>query len=512
MIQIKEYTGHIRNWRTLLPVLGIDPTCSREEREREIILKGYQKWGDDLGARLHGMFAIILYDDAEDRTVCIRDPFGTRTLYYYIAGDGSFLAGHSIRKIMEMPGFRKEVNHDALELYLTFSYPAGEETFFKGLKKLMPGRVLVWKNGEMQIKRFWQPKYEPDYTKTEQDFADMINGCAKELFAECIEEGEEPESFLSGGVDSAYIAAMSKVKAVNSIGYTDKRFDESYLAEEIAQILGKKFNRCVIEPEQYFAEVPYVMYNMEQPLADASAIVFSIGCKATAEHAKLVYSGEASDEFFCGYHIFHNAQKYADNLEERYIGNTNIMKEDEKKRILKNYTGNILPIDISKPLFSETKGMHPLTKMQNVDVQIYFDGDIQLNVDKMSEAAGLEIRMPLLDTRMFGIAASIPPEMKLTDEQTKVVFRKAAEAVLPEEIAQRKKLGFIVPIRIWLADERYNSDVREKFTGKSAEQFFNTDEIMKIYNDYVGGEDLLWRKIWVIYTFLVWYEEYFVKR
>ncbi len=509
---IKEFTGHIRNWRALVPELGIDADLNREQREHEIILKGFERWGEDLGKHLHGMFAIILYDDTCDKYICVRDQFGTRTLYYYLTEDGQFLARHSIRKKMEMPGFVKEFNHDALELFLSFSYPAGEETFFQGLKKLMPGRTLTWQNGELKISRYWQPVYEPDHSKTEQDFADMINETANLLFAECIEEGEQAESFLSGGVDSAYIAAMSGVSVANSIGYEDKRFDESYLAEEIAGHLGKKFNRCVIGPEEYFAEVPYVMYNMEQPLADASAIVFSIGCKAAAGHTKLVYSGEASDEFFCGYHIFHNASKYADNLEERYVGNTNIMKEDEKKRILKDYTGNILPIDVSKPLFKETRGMHPLTKMQNVDVQIYFDGDIQLNVDKMSAAAGLEIRMPLLDTRMFDIAAAIPPEMKLTDEQTKVVFRKAAEAVLPKEIAQRKKLGFIVPIRVWLADERYNGDVIEKFKSDMAAEFFRTDEIMKILEDYIGGQDLLWRKIWVIYTFLVWYEEYFIKR
>ncbi len=512
MSSIQEYSGHIRNWRALCEELGIEAGLPREEREREILQKGYEKWGTDIGSHLHGMFAFMIYDEAEDKYVCVRDQFGARSFYYYITKDGRLLAGRSIRKIMEMDGFVKELDHDALELYLTFTYPAGERTFFQGLKKLMPGRCLIWQNGNIEIIRYWRPEYRPDRTKTVEEWAALINDTARMLLEECAEESETPESFLSGGVDSAYITALSGVKAVNSIGYEDRRFDESYLAEETAAALGKQFNRCVIEPEEYFAEVPYVMRNMELPLADASAIVFSIGCRKTAEHAKLIYSGEASDEFFCGYHIFHNAARYAADLENFYIGNTNIMKEEEKKLLLKEYTGNVLPIDVAKPLYAETAGMDPLTKMQNVDVQIYFEGDIQLNVDKMSEAAGIEIRMPLLDTRMFDVAAAIPPEIKLTEEQTKVVFRKAAEAVLPKEVAQRRKLGFIVPIRIWLADERYNDDVVAKLHGDTAAQFFNMGYLDQLFRDYTGGQDLLWRKIWVIYTFLVWHEEYFVKR
>ena len=150
--------------------------------------------------------------------------------------------------------------------------------------------------------------------------------------------------------------------------------------------------------------------------------------------------------------------------------------------------------------------------MSAVDIQIWLEGDIYLNVDKMSEAAGLEVRMPLTDRRVFDIASRMPSKHKVTEEQNKVAFRTAAAKVLPEEIAFRKKLGFIVPIRIWLADERYNADVRAKFDSDIAAEFFNVDEIKAIWNEYVGGNSDNWRKVWTIYTFLVWYEEYFVKR
>ena len=254
------------------------------------------------------------------------------------------------------------------------------------------------------------------------------------------------------------------------------------------------------------------MYNMEQPLGDASAIVFAIACKATAEHTKLCYSGEGADEFFGGYNMYRNAERYGDNLRNFYVGNTNIMKEDEKKRILKHYNEDILPIDLVKYIYDETEGLDPLTKMSDVDIQIWLEGDIYLNVDKMSESAGLEIRMPLTDRRVFDIASRLPSRFKVNEEQNKVAFRTAAAKVLPDEIAFRKKLGFIVPIRIWLADDRYNGDVRAKFNSDMAAQFFDLDEINAIFADYIGGNSDNWRKIWTIYTFLVWYEEYFVKR
>ena len=306
--------------------------------------------------------------------------------------------------------------------------------------------------------------------------------------------------------------AMSDVQMTDSCGYDEPRFDESGLAKQTADILGRKNSRCLITPEEYFEIVPYVMYNMEQPLGDASAIAFTIACNATAEHTKLCYSGEGADEFFGGYNMYRNAERYGDNLKTFYVGNTNIMKEDEKKRILKKYDPDVLPIELVQHIYEETEGLDPLTKMSDVDIQIWLEGDIYLNVDKMSTAAGLEIRMPLTDRRIFDIASRMPARFKVNEEQNKVAFRTAAAKVLPEEIAFRKKLGFIVPIRIWMADDRYNGDVRRLFRSEVAEKFFNVDEINAIFDDYVDGNSDNWRKVWTIYTFLVWYEEYFIKR
>ena len=512
MIKIKAYRGHIRNWEALCKELGIDSTLSREERENEILVKAYETWGCKMADHMHGMFAFALWDEEEEKLFCLRDQFGTKPFYYYQTADGELLYGTMIRDILDKPGFVKELNEDMLQLYMSLTYVAGEDTFFKGLKKLLPGRYLIWQNGELKIERYWKPEFHPDDSKTLEDWADEIHTTLQEIMKEVKTADEKADSFLSGGVDSSYVLAMSDAQMTNSCGYVEERFDESRLAAETAKLLGRDISKCIISPEEYFEIVPWVMYNMEQPLGDASAIAFALGCKATAEHTKLCYSGEGSDELFGGYNMYRNAERYGDNLKTFYVGNTNIMKEDEKKRILKYYNEEVLPINLVKEIYEENEGLDPLSKMSDVDIQIWLEGDIYFNVDKMSEAAGLEIRMPLTDTRIFDIASRMPSKYKVTEDQNKVALRTAAAKVLPEEIAFRKKLGFIVPIRIWMADSRYNQDVQAKFNSEMAEKFFNVDEIKAIFDDYVGGNSDNWRKVWTIYTFLVWYEEYFVKR
>lgn len=512
MIKVQEYRGHIRNWEALCEELGIDKSLSRGEREEQILVRAFETWKFDMAAHLYGMFAFALWDDEEKQLFCLRDQFGTKPFYYYETEDGQLLYGTTIRGIMEQPGFVKELNEEMLQLYLSLTYVAGENTFFRGLKKLLPGRYLLWKDGVVTVKRYWKPEFHPDDSKSLEEWADEIHTTLGEIMKEVKTSDERAESFLSGGVDSSYVLAMSDADTADTCGYEEERFDESVLAVETARLLDRKISRRVIQPEEYFDIVPYVMYNMEQPLGDASAIVFALGCQATAEHTKICYSGEGADEFFGGYNMYRNAERYGENLKNFYVGNTNIMKEDEKKKILKKYDPDILPIEVAQSIYEEMEGLDPLTKMSNIDIQIWLEGDIYLNVDKMSEAAGLEVRMPLTDLRIFDIASRMPSKYKVNEEQNKVAFRTAAQKMLPEEIAFRKKLGFIVPIRIWMADDRYNQDVRAKFHSEMAEKFFNVDEINAIFDEYVGGNSDNWRKVWTIYTFLVWYEEYFVKR
>ncbi|HBH0262616.1 TPA: asparagine synthetase B [Clostridioides difficile] len=449
MIKILEYNGHIRNWKVLCEELGIDSSLCRDERERAILVEAYKTWGYDMANHMHGMFAFALWDTVEKKLFCLRDQFGVKPFYYYETENGKLLYGSSIRKIMEQPGFVKELNEDMLQIYMSFTYVAGENTFFRGVKKLMPGHYLVYQNKTVCIGRYWKPEFHPDHSKSIEEWTDEIHTTLQKI--------------------------MPEVKSENE------------------------------------TSVPYVMYHMEQPTGDASAIVFAIGCKAAAENTNICYSGEGADEFFGGYNIYHKAECYGENLKTFYIGNTNIMNEGEKRKILKKYNPDVLPIEVVKGIYEETEELDTLTNMSNVDIQIWLEGDIYFNIDKMSTAVGLEVRMPLTDTRIFDIASRIPSEYKVKGKENKIAFRTAASKTLPEEIAFRNKLGFIVPIRIWMADDQYNKDIRDKFNSEIADKFFNIDEINEIFNDYISGNSDNWRKIWMIYTFLVWYEIYFVK-
>ncbi len=508
MLHITHYSGHIRNHKALCEELSIDAGLPRREREEAILLAAYQTWGKEVGLHLHGMFAFAVYDDETETTVCVRDPFGTKPFYYYVTADGRLLYSTQIRDILGMDGFEKELNRKMLQIYLTMTYTTGEETFFVGVKKLLPGRTLTFKNGEVTIDRYWKPTFAPDHSKTLEEWADELHRTVGAIMKEVKDEDETVESFLSGGVDSSYVLAVSDCAACNSCGYDDSRLDESGLARQTAEILGRQFNRCLITPERYFETIPYVMENMEQPLGDASAVCFAIGCIETAKHTDICYSGEGADEFFGGYNMYRNAPRYGENLPTFYVGNTNIMKEDEKKAILKDYVEDFLPIDLVRPLYEDNAHLDPLSKMLDIDIQVWLEGDIYLNVDKMSRAAGLEVRMPLTDRRVFDLASRLPSEMKVSESQNKLVLRTAASKLLPEEIAFRQKLGFVVPIRVWMADERYNGDVRRLFKSEIADKFFDRDAIWAIFEEYIGGNSDNWRKVYVIYAFLVWYEIY----
>lgn len=224
MIIVKTYRGHIRNWEELCERLGIDLTLSREEREHEILIKAYQTWGCEMADHMHGMFAFALWDEEEQKLFCLRDQFGTKPFYYYETEDGELLYGTMIRDIIDQPGFKKELNEEMLQLYLSLTYVAGENTFFRGLKKLLPGRYLIWQDGKLEIHRYWKPEFHPDESKTLEDWADEIHNTLKEIMPEVKTADEKVESFLSGGVDSSYVLAMSDAEQADSCGYEEERF------------------------------------------------------------------------------------------------------------------------------------------------------------------------------------------------------------------------------------------------------------------------------------------------
>ena len=501
--QIRYFSGYIRNYKSLCEQLDIRADLSREEREEEILKKAYAKWGLALTDRLFGAFAIALYDESENKLHVIRDQVGQKQMFYAQVG-GELLCSGDIDAIVSDPRFEKKINMRMLQHYLFYGYPIGAETFYQGVYKLQPGHILTWDGEKAELIRYFKPQFEPDYSKSVDEWAQELQRVIKEILDEERGDTELPykESFLSGGVDSSYLLAASDAQAANTVGYAESGFDESDLARQTAEILHKGFNVKTITPKEYFDRIPTVIDKLGQPLGDASAVAFSIGCAAVEPHAKVVYSGEGIDEFFGGY----NAHKRHLPDDWVYLTCSHIMSEEVVRSLMKDYDSSIKAADPIMPLWKEVQGQDELAQKLTIDISLWLEGDIYLNTDRTSTACGIELHTPLSDLRLFNAARRIPAEYKFMNDQNKYVFRKAASSLLPDEVAFRKKVGFPVPVRSWLADERYNKPVEEKLFGTSSQRFFDQQVLKEMWESFIGGEALLWNRIYAIYVFLLWYD------
>lgn len=502
-VSIRYFSGYIRNWRSLCDELSIAADLSREERESEILKKAYLKWKLNMMEHIYGMFAFAIYDEETDKLYCIRDQVGQKQMFYSVV-DGEFVCDGDINAVVSAPGFEKRLNKRMLQQYLFYGYPIGAQTFYEGVYKLLPGHYAEWDGEDVKLHRYWKPEFEPDNSKTVDEFAEEIENVVEEILSEEKGDSEFPykESFLSGGVDSSYLLAASDAQYANTVGYGEAGFDESELARETAETLGKGFRVKMISPEEYFERIPTVIDKMGQPLGDASAVAFSLGCKAVSEHAKVVYSGEGIDEFFGGY----NAHKREIPEEWTYLTCSHIMSEEVVKSLMKDFDSSVNAADPIEKIWSEVQGKDALAKKLTVDISLWLEGDIYLNTDRTSTACGIELHTPFSDLRLFNAARKIPAEYKFMNEQNKYVFRKAASSKLPDEVAFRKKVGFPVPVRKWLSDERFSKKIEEKLFGEASKELFNQDELRKMWTSYIDGEALLWNRIYAVYVFLVWYD------
>lgn len=539
------FNGEIYNFQALTAELQAAGHTFATRSDTEVLLHGYEEWGKGMLDRLRGMFTFALWDRKAETLFLARDHFGIKPLYYYQNEEGELLFGSEIKSFLDHPGFHKALNEDQLSLYLSYQYSPGEDTFFRGVKKLLPAHCLTWQGGEVKIERYWQPAFTPDegpaLAEWEQAIADaMTESVAAHKIAD-VEVG----SFLSSGVDSSYMAALAKVDKTFTVGFANKQYDETDFAKEFSAHIGVKNYAYRITPEEYWANLGRIQYHMDEPLADAASVALYFVNREAAKQVKVCLSGEGADEFFGGYNIYKEpfTVSWYDKLplwlrravgaaasvlppvpgvnflvrrgrplEERYIGNTNLMGERRKRQLLKNYTGRILPTDLSRPYFEQTRGQDAVTRMEYCDLNLWMVGDILLKADKMSMANSLELRVPFLDRRVFDLACRIPTSCKVNAAQTKIAMRGAAEKTIPPKTADKKKLGFPVPVRAWLREEKYAAILREAFASEAAEKFFNTAALNKMLDQHLSGKRDNWRQLWCVFIFLVWYDEYFVKR
>ena len=532
------FNGEIYNYRELTVELTALGHTFTTRTDTEVLLHGWEQWGRELLPRLRGMFAFALWDRRAQVLFCARDMFGIKPLYYCRCADGTLLFASEIKAFLDHPSFEKQLNTAQLPLYLSCQYSPGRDTFFAGVQKLLPGHFLEFSEGIVRTTRWVQPAFLPGDTPPAPDELEAVLRQSAE--AHKIAD-VEVAGFLSGGVDSAYLTALARPARTYTISYAEPKYDESFPARALARNLGLRNRVRCISPGEFWDAVPAVQYHMDEPLADAAAVALYFLNREAAKDVKVVLSGEGADELFGGYNIYRDpfTARWYDrlppwlraglgaaasllppargvnflvrrgmSLEERYFGPTALFNEREKRRLLADYAGDGDPMFLTEAIWDATEGLDPVTRMQQVDLNLWLAGDILLKADKMSMAHSLELRVPFLDREVWALAAALPAAAKADARTTKIALRRAAARTLPAASAARKKLGFPVPVRDWLRQEPYTSRVRAVFSRPAAGEFFNVRLLHTMLNHHLHGGDC-WRQIWCVYSFLIWYEQFF---
>lgn len=539
---VLTFNGEIYNYKDLREELVASGHKFYTQTDSEVLIHGYEQWGEDMLDKLRGMFAFVIFNKNTNEVFGARDFFGIKPLYYAKMGE-TLMWGSEIKSFLDHPHFKKELNTDVLETYLTFQYSPTTETFFKNVYKLPAAHCFTYKNGEMNVRRYWEVKFHADNGPSLEDWVNRISDTFKNSVEVHKFADVEVGSFLSSGVDSSYVAAVANVDKTFTVGFgEDEKYNEIGYAKEFSKYIHKENFSKVISPEEYWNSLSKIQYHMDEPLADPAAVALFFVCQIASEKVKAVLSGEGADEIFGGYNIYHNPADMASyfkiprpirkavgavaeklphkhginylirgskDLDERFIGNAYIFSEKERKDILSIKTNASDAMAITKPFYDKVRDQDQVTQMQYIDLHLWMTGDILLKADKMSMAHSLELRVPFLDRKVMELAEQIPVKDRVTETETKYAMRLAALQACPPQTAKKKKLGFPVPIRVWLKEDKYYNIVKDKFTSPQSAQFFHTDKLVQLLDDHRAGKYDYSRKIWTVFSFLVWYDVYF---
>lgn len=536
------YNGEVYNFMELREELIAKGHVFKTRCDTETLIHGYEEWGTSLASKLRGMFAFVVWDTNTNTLYGARDPFGIKPFYYYNTESGNVIFGSEIKSFLEHPEFKPEVNERALRPYLTFQYSSMEETFFKNTYKLPPAHWFTLKDGKMTKERYWDVDFKKKHTLTYNECAEQIDSRVHESVNAHRISDVKVGAFLSGGVDSSYITATLMPNDTFSVGFEQKNFDETGEAKELSERLGVQNYLKHLTADECFEAFPKIQYHMDEPQSNPSSVPLYFLSELASEHVTVVLSGEGADEIYAGYEWYDETpmmQKYkkipgflrrglaniAEKLpyfkghdfiikgsgvpENYFIGQALVFPEDEAESILKEkYKVGPTAREVTRPVYDRVKDLTELEKKQYLDLNLWLPGDILLKADKMSMAHSLELRVPYLDKIVMAEAQEIPAQYKIDGNDTKAVLRTAANKTLPDEWAHRPKKGFPVPIRTWLREDKYYSIVKEAFTSKVAEEYFDTDALVKLLDDHKNGTANNQRKIWTVYTFLVWHKQF----
>ncbi len=498
------FNGEIFNHADLRPALQAAGHHYTTRCDTETIVHAYEQYGPDCVKRFRGMFAFAIWDRDRRKLFCARDRLGIKPLYYY-SNDRFFAFASEIKALLRHPEIQANLEEKLLSEYLAFGYTSGEETLFRGIRKLMPGHTLTLDavSGRMDIQQYWDV---PESTATESK-------SDEEWIRECRERLEETVRmrlmsdvplgmFLSGGVDSSAIAALMKrlrtepVKTF-AVGYREAAYSELSYARQVSAAIGTDHHETVIGMEDFFNALPRLVWHEDEPISWPSSVSLYFVSRLASEHVKVVLTGEGSDELFAGYHRYQHYlfnRRWADRYRivpgplraaiRHFIQHSHLLSANLRRKLQHTFLGregNVesLQLDNFYGAFSasERRGMlgqsltaaaspyatyldywnsrkgSVLSQMLYADQKTYLV-ELLMKQDQMSMACSIESRVPFLDHPFVEFAARVPDNLKIRNGQGKYIVKRAVEDLLPHDIIYRKKMGFPTPLRQWLLDGR----------------------------------------------------------
>lgn len=538
------YQGECYNKELLMEKAGIDqpaPSLS------SVIGALYTKYEKETFSYIRGKFSIVIWDKMTQTLSVARDHFGVKAIFCKELHNGFIFAPtkKSITMLME----DEEINEVALQHYLSFQYVPEPMTLTKGVNMVEPATIFRKKLGVPEkITKFWQPTFNT-IIKEKNMWINEIQETMFESVERHMEGNIEIGSFLSGGIDSTLVVSIAKKLKPNiktfSVGFEREGFSEIGLAEETADALQLENIAYTVSPDEYVEKLPEIMWHLDDPLADPSCVPLYFVGREAKKHVDFALSGEGSDELFGGYNIyrepsslkaFHYIPKPVKDLlaniahsmpeqtkgksflergttplKDRYIGNAKMFEEEEKESVLQKYDPSISYTHITEPLYEAVKDEPLVTQMQYIDINTWLRGDILLKAEKMSGANNLEIRMPFLDKNVYELASSIPIDLKIANGTTKQILREAARGIIPDNVLDRKKLGFPVPIRHWLKRE-LKSWAIELIHESETDYLLRKSYILELLHAHCSDKGDYSRKIWTLLMFMLWHQIFIEKK
>lgn len=543
------FNGEIYNYLEIRAELARDEQAVfRTEGDGEAIVAAFHHWGPDAVRRLRGMFAFAIWDTETDALFLARDPFGIKPMFLATGPGGTAFGSEkkSLLELLDRLALPTDLDPRAIEHYTVLQYVPEPETLHSSIRRLESGTYATLQPGQApSFQRYFTPRFavRPFTDATRQKRYDEIAEVLSDSVAKHMRADVTVGSFLSGGIDSTAIAALAIKHNPDLITFTAaferEGYSEADVAAESAAAIGARHIIRSVGPQEFIDAIPEIVWYLDDPVADPALVPLYFVAKEARKHVKVVLSGEGADELFGGYTIYKEplslkpfdrlpgtlrrlAGRVSDRipegtrgksllhrgsltLEERYYGNARSFDDARLRAVLRDYRPEWTHTDVTAPIYARTRGWDPVARMQDVDLFTWLRGDILVKADKMTMANSLELRVPFLDPEVFSVAEALPYDEKIAHGTTKYALRKALEQIVPPHVLHRKKLGFPVPIRHWLAGTEMYDWAHQTIADSQTDHIFDKNVVVSMLDEHRNGVVDNSRRLWTILMFMVWH-------